>query len=196
MNKMLLDLPTQLETDRLIVRCYQAGDGAMYCQAGQRNREHLQRYEADNCILGPRTEEEAEILVRELAVDFAARGHFFFGIFEKATGAFAGQVYVGPVSWDTPEFEIGYIADVDHEGRGYVTEAVKAVLGFIFADLRAHRASIHCGETNLRSLRVAERCGFTLEGHTREDHRTPDGALEGSMHYGMLREEYEKKTEW
>ncbi len=192
MHKILLNLPTQIETERLCLRCYQAGDGAMYCQAGQRNREHLQRYEAGNVMLEARTEEQGEIIVRELALDWAARRHFFWGVFEKSTGIFVAQVYVGPVSWEIPEFEIGYIADVDHQGRGYISEAVKAVLRFIFEDLHAHRASIHCSDTNIRSQRVAERCGFTLEGHTREDHRNSDGTLDGSLHYGLLRAEYER----
>ena len=30
MNQLLLDIPTHFETKRLIIRCYQAGDGPMY----------------------------------------------------------------------------------------------------------------------------------------------------------------------
>ena len=41
MNKMLLDIPTRFETERLIVRCYEAGDGPMYYAVGARNREHF-----------------------------------------------------------------------------------------------------------------------------------------------------------
>jgi hypothetical protein len=44
MHKLLLDIPTRIETERLYLRPYQAGDGAMYYQVGQRNREHLSRY--------------------------------------------------------------------------------------------------------------------------------------------------------
>ena len=187
MNKMLLDLPDHLETTRLHLRCYQPGDGAMYYAASQRNREHLQRFEAGNPLLELHSAEEGEILVRELAVEWAARRHFFWGAFEKSSGAFVGQVYVGPVNWETPEFEVGYIADVDQQGKGYVTEAVRAVLNFIINDLRAHRVSLHCSEENSRSQRVAERCGFILEGRTREGHRAPDGHLENSLQYGLLR---------
>ena len=197
MHKMLLNLPTQLETARLRVRCYQPGDGAAYYQAAQRNREHLQRFESGNPMRDLQSAEEAEIFIRELAAEWAARRCFFWGAFEKtpgdlaasnpAAGDFVAQIYVGVVSWDTPEFEVGYIADVAHQGKGYVTEAVQAVLRSLFADFQAHRVSIHCSEENTRSLRVAERCGFVLEGRTREDHRAPDGHLENSLHYGLLR---------
>ena len=36
-------------------------------------------------------------------------------------------------------------------------------------------------DTNARSARVAERCGFRLEGRVREDHRQPDGSLTGTF---------------
>ena len=45
----------------------------MYYAVGQKNRQHLQRYEADNAILSAKNEPEAEALVQELAADWAAR---------------------------------------------------------------------------------------------------------------------------
>jgi RimJ/RimL family protein N-acetyltransferase len=191
MNKMLLEIPTRIQTERLILRCYEAGDGAWYYSAGQKNRAHLEQFESDNAILSAHTEEEAEVIIREMAAAWVARNCFFLGAFEKQTAQFVGQVYIGPVNWELPEFEIGYIADVDHEGKGYVTEAVKAVLRVLFEDLGAHRVRIQCGDTNLRSHRVAERCGFTLEGHIRETKRASDGTYSGDLFYGMLKDEYE-----
>ena len=41
MHKMLLEIPTRIETERLYLRPYQAGDGAMLYAIGKRNREHL-----------------------------------------------------------------------------------------------------------------------------------------------------------
>jgi len=45
MHRLLLNLPTRLETDRLLLRPYAAGDGDWYYAASLRNREHLSRYE-------------------------------------------------------------------------------------------------------------------------------------------------------
>ncbi len=191
MHQLLLDLPTRMETERLVLRSYAPGDGLLLYQVGERNRAHLQRYESGNSLSGLHSVEEGELLARELALDFAARKYFLWGVFEKTSGAFVAQVYIGPVDWAVPDFEIGYIADCEHEGKGYVTEAVQAALAFIFKDLHAHRASLHTADTNTRSQRVAERCGFTLEGHTREDHPAPGGTLDSSLHYGLLRGEWE-----
>ena len=182
--------PIRFESQRIILRPYQAGDGEMYFAAGQRNRQHLQRYEAENVLLSPKSEQEAEALVQELAADWAAGNCYFLGAWDKTTGEFVAQVYIGVVNRDTPEFEIGYIADVDHEGQGYVTEAVKTALGFVFDHLHAHRVSLRCDTSNMRSQRLAERCGFTREGLLRQVRRQPDGSFSDALIYGLLRGEW------
>jgi hypothetical protein len=190
MNKMLLDLPTCFETERLIVRCYEAGDGPIVYAVGARNRAHLQRNESGNVILTAKTAQEAEILVRELHADWVGRNCFFMGAFDKLTREFVAQIYVGVVNWGLPEFAVGYFVDKEHQGRGFVTEAVRATLRFIFEHLRAHRVRLETNETNTRSRRVAERCGFVQERLVRESRRNPDGTFSGDVMYGLLRSEY------
>jgi len=191
MHKMLLDIPTRIETERLYLRCYAPGDGPWYYAMSQKNREHLACYESGNVVMTIKTEEDAEIAVRDLAADWVARNCFFMGAFDKRTDEFVAQIYVGPVNWELPEFAIGYFADVDHEGRGYVTEAVRAALEFIFEYLKAHRVRLECDDTNVRSIRVAERCGMVQEAHFRENKRNPDGTLSGTLCFGLLRSEFE-----
>ena len=193
MHKLLLVLPERLETKRLILRPFQAGDGQAYFDVCQRNRDHLMPYEVGNPALSVQTVEEAEILVRQFAVDWMARDAFFFGAWERSTSGFIAQIYVGPVNWELPEFEIGYFVDYPCEGRGYVTEALKAVVDFCFAHLQAQRLSIQCNETNVRSWKVAERCGFRREGHLQQKHPDilcEDGTFSGDYVYGLLRADW------
>lgn len=192
MQKVLLNVPTRIETKRLFLRCYEPGDGQWYYAMSQRNRSHLMRYEAGNVAMSIASQEEAEILMRELVAEWVARDRFFMGVFHKATGDFVAQIYVGPVNWDLPEFEIGYFADVDHAGQGFVTEAVKAALRFIFEHLKAHRVRIQCDDTNVRSIRVAERCGFVREGHFRENKKNANGTFAGTLYFGLLKSEFEQ----
>lgn len=56
--------------------------------------------------------------------------------------------------------------------------------------LQAHRVRLHTSDTNLPSQRVAERCGFKLEGHIRQNKRDPDGTLSGDLYYRLLKSEY------
>ncbi len=195
MHKLLLDLPDHFETARLILRPYRAGDGLAYYQVCHNNRGHLLPFEAGNPALSVHTVEDAEILMRQFAVAWAARDAFFLGAWERLTGAFVAQIYVGVVDWELPEFEIGYFVDQAHEGQGYVTEAVRVALKFAFEHLGAHRVRLECNETNVRSWRVAERCGFVHEGYLRQTKKhlkRDDGAFSGDFIYGMLREEFER----
>jgi RimJ/RimL family protein N-acetyltransferase len=191
-NKMLLEVPTFYNTRRLHVRSYEPGDGDWYYAVGQKNHAHLERFESGNVIFALRSVEEAEVAVREMQADFIARKCFFFGAFEK--NRFVAQIYIGVVSWELPEFEVGYFVDRDYEGQGYVSEAVRGALSFTFQHLLAQRVRITCDETNLRSRRVADRCNFTLEAHFRENKRHPDGTLSGTMVYGLLHSEFISQT--
>lgn len=190
MNKFMLTIPDRIETERLYLRSYKAGDGPMYFSAGKRNRDHLSKYESDNVLMHLKDIDHAEAVVRELAADWIARNYFFIGIFEKSTDEWSGQVYVEPTSWDLPEFAIGFVADINSEGKGYITEAVNGVLGLLFGDIGAQRVKSDCNENNIRSWRLLERCGFTREGHLRENRRNADGSFHGDFLYGLLRWEY------
>jgi ribosomal-protein-serine acetyltransferase len=195
MKKMHPEFPQQFESERLILRCYRPGDGKWYYAMSLRNQAHLRRYESDNVACDLSSEDAAERLVQELANEWTKGSCFFMGAFDKNTGEFAAQIYVGPVDWKLPEFQIGYFADVDHEGRGYVTEAVKATLKVIFTRLNAHRVRLECNESNQRSIRVAERSHMTREGILRENKCNPDGTYSNSLIYGLLKSEYQENFE-
>ena len=193
MRKTLVAIPEKIETERLLMRPYQAGDGPMYYAASLRNRDHLAAYEFGNVLMHIKDEIHAEDIVCDLAADWRDRNCFFIGIFKKSSGEWVGQVYVGPTNWELPEFVIGFIADVNHQRKGYISEAVLGILGMLFTDLSAHRVKSDCNQANERSWRLLERCGFQREGHLRENKRCPDGTYQGDYLYGMLRSEFIKR---
>ena len=184
------DIPRRLETERLYLRCYAEGDGRWYYAMSRQNLTHLSRYESENPVMAIKSEQEAEEVVRSFALQWAEGRNYFLGAFDRMTGEFVGQVYVGLVSWELPEFQIGYFVDTAHEGRGYVTEAVKAAMQFVFQHLHAFRVRLECDDTNVRSMRVAERCGLVREGHLRQNKKNRDGTFSGTMIYSLLKSEF------
>lgn len=190
MHPLLLSIPTQFETERLLLRSYQPGDGRWYYDMSQRNKPHLAQYESGNALMQIQSQEEAEVVVREFAASWAMRKAFFLGAFLKGSQEFMAQIYIGVVSWELPEFELGYFADVAQQGKGYVSEAANGALCFLFEHLNAHRVRLECDDTNIRSSRVAERCGMIREAHFRENKKNRDGSFSGTYHYGLLRREF------
>lgn len=170
--------PLQLETKRLILRPYSEDDAMWYYKMSLRNRSHLQRYESGNVVMSLTSETHTRKTLGKLATYWNEGTCYFVGAFAKATSEFVAQVYVGPFNRKPVEFIIGYIADCMHEGRGYVTEAITATVASIFDHLGADQVRIHCDETNERSRRVAERCGFRLEKMFPEEKQGADGALQ------------------
>lgn len=182
--------PLIIETDGLFLRPYREGDESWYFEMSQRNHDHLKRYESQNPAMTIKTEEDAKGMISDLANDWKECTHFFMPVFLKSTKEFVAQVYIGPVSWDLPEFSIGYFVDVAHEGRGYVTEAVNAVVRTLFESFNAQRLRIETDDTNVRSISVAERCGFIQEGHIRENKKNPDRTYSGTLYFGLLKREF------
>lgn len=60
------------------------------------------------------------------------------------------------------------IGDRKFRGKGYGSEAVKALCGFAFSQLRLHRISVRVLEFNEPAFHMFKKCGFTHEGTQRE----------------------------
>ncbi len=110
-------LPTVIETSRLILRSYREGDEHWYFEMSHRNRAHLKKYEPDNPASEIKTEEDAKKTIAYFVNAWKKRTQFFIGVFLKESEQFVAQIYIGSVNQSVPEFGIGYIADVDHEGE-------------------------------------------------------------------------------
>ncbi|MFN2419482.1 MAG: GNAT family N-acetyltransferase [Candidatus Limnocylindria bacterium] len=83
-------------------------------------------------------------------------------------GEVAGHIdFFRPVSyWDA--FELSYqLYDDRHAGKGYVTEAVQLLADYLFATKKEHRIHLVIVPGNAASRRIAEKCGFVLEGTVR-----------------------------
>ncbi len=83
-------------------------------------------------------------------------------------GELAGHVeFFMPVAyWDG--YELSYqVYDAKFSGRGYVTEAVQLMVDYLFATKKRHRIHLVIVPENGASRRIAEKCGFVLEGTAR-----------------------------
>ena len=68
--------------------------------------------------------------------------------------------------WDA--YELSYqLYDRADAGKGYTTEAVQLLVDYLFATKQRHRLQLVIVPENAASRRVAEKCGFTLEGTLR-----------------------------
>jgi RimJ/RimL family protein N-acetyltransferase len=102
-------------------------------------------------------------------------------------GEVAGHVeFFRPVSyWDA--FELSYQLYADqYAGRGFVTEAVQLLVDYLFGTKKEHRIQLVIVGENVASRRIAEKCGFVLEGTARGAFFN-DGRNQDVLMYSLLR---------
>lgn len=85
---------------------------------------------------------------------------------------------------------LGYRLDEVEEGKGYMTEALQAVIGYAFQELKLHRIEANIMPHNAASFRVVEKLGFTSEGLARK-YLKINGKWEDHVHMVLLNEEIE-----
>ena len=132
--------------------------------------------------------EESREIIEELFIP-----HDVWAIREKASDKVIGSIGLEPDRRreNVRSREMGYSLAKESWGKGYMTEAAKAVIDYAFRDLDLVVLAICTGPANRRSQRVIEKCGFKFEGIQRKGYHIYDGTDRDNLVYSMLREEWE-----
>ena len=188
---MHTDVPLELRTPRLLLRCYQEADAAEFLQLLLTNKKRLSLAFPSRVAMN-RKIENAAYFVRLMRADWQSKRVFEFGIWLLDTNQYIGDIALKNFEKRVPKAEIGYYVDSTAEGKGIATEALQAVTKFGFDHLGMNKISIKMPVQNQRSYRLAERCGYVREGLLRRDFRSDDetGLLD-VYYYGMTRDDYQ-----
>jgi ribosomal-protein-serine acetyltransferase len=192
-----VELPSEILTERLVLRPYRAEDAPAYLDVCRRNRDHLSPFEAGNPARRVESLEEASALLARFEADWWAGRAYFLGAWDRQGSGFVAQIYVGvPARPPHPlALEVGYFVDGEHEGKGFVAEATRGVLRVAFERLGVEEVRLECNELNARSRRVAERCDFRLvdtRPRTHPDLPLSDGTPSGDLLYRLTRSEWSR----
>jgi RimJ/RimL family protein N-acetyltransferase len=168
------DVPQQIETERLLIRCPHPGDGKALFNAIMVSKKHLSDWLTwaswPNLSL-----KRAEASVLRNRDRYLKGEDMTMFIFLKESNILIGGSGLHNPDWKVPKFEIGYWQHIDFGGQGYMTEAVNAIAELAFSRLEAKRLQLECYPHNERSIGVAQRCGFCLEARLanyRRHHQT------------------------
>jgi RimJ/RimL family protein N-acetyltransferase len=83
---------------------------------------------------------------------------------ENETGAVIGEAGLYPMNGVGPDIELGYALGTPWWGRGYATEAARAILHAAFENLGVERVVAVAKRENTGSLHVLDKLGFRMEG--------------------------------
>ncbi|MEO8808535.1 MAG: GNAT family protein [Burkholderiaceae bacterium] len=188
-DPLLIHVPERIVTERLIIRCPEPGDGAVLNAAVCDSLDALRPYVPWAGSVP--TLADSEAVCRKAQARFRLREDLMMLIFERAVGDVEGELLGGTgmhrMDWKARRFEIGYWRRGGREGRGIASEAVHTLTRLAFDELQAQRVELRIDDLNQPSWRVAERCGFTLEGVMRRESVAPDGKLRDMRVYSKVR---------
>ncbi|WP_186576059.1 GNAT family N-acetyltransferase [Aquibacillus kalidii] len=173
MDPLLLNIPTQLETNRLILRAPSAsGDGKIVNEAIVDSINELKLWLPFAQTLP--SVEETERSARIAYINYLKRESFRYLIFHKETEDFIGITSYETVDWDIPKSEIGYWIATKFSGNGYMTEAIEKLTQFGLKQLGFKRIEIRCDPENSKSRSIPQRLGYDLEGILKNDDKSAD----------------------
>ncbi len=158
--------PADLRTDRLILRRWLPGDRERFA-AMTANPEEMKYFK------GPWSRAESDRMVDRLEAHFTKHGYGYWAVEIPGVTSFGGVIGLAIPHIElhfTPCVEIGWRIGIEYWGRGYATEGARAALQFGFDELGLREIVSFATSTNLPSIRVMERLGFTRHPEDDFDH--------------------------
>ncbi|WP_166904804.1 GNAT family N-acetyltransferase [Mycobacterium sp. DL440] len=153
---------THIEAERVHLRMGRDDDaeGLIETQADERVRRFLG---------GPRAEADVRAVVAAAGAPTLLAADGCYVVADKESDAMLGMVTLSRRSPDLPghvqergdELELSYVFRAHAWGRGYATEAARALLRCAAQQLADHPIVIITQSANLAALRLADRLGFT-----------------------------------
>lgn len=182
--------PDQIETDRLILRRFHRRDVSSLEESVRSSLADLNEwlpwahldYTRDDAVAFVR--DSVQAWREEKAFDFAIRPR-------EDPDHHLGNISIWQTSRTGRIGEIGYWIRTDLTGRGYATEATRALMRAGFELLGLHKITLRIAVGNRGSERVAEKLGFTPEGLLREELLIRGNWMDHTL-YSMLEGEFRR----
>ena len=163
------EIMNPLETERLLLRNFQAGDcKALHAMIVEYERSDLAVYDQP----WPTAAEEIKKIT-----DWFAKGDQIIAVCLKHSGQFIGFVALNPeTATSHTKFNLGYIFVQNYRGRGFAFEACQASLEHAFQELQADEVISGTAAVNTASCKLLEKLGFRkCAENLAFFHKTPDG---------------------
>lgn len=188
MNGPIIARPAyRIETQRLVIRCWEPKDAALLQEAAAVSKEHLlpfMPWAADE----PQTVEQKVSLMRRFRGLFDRGEDYVYGIFNQDESRAVGGTGLH-TRLEGNALEIGYWLHKDFINRGYITESTAALTKVSFEIYHVDRVEIHCSVENLASAAVPRKLGYVHEA-TRRRLGQASGRSTDSMVWTLFADEY------
>lgn len=173
----------ELETDRLILRKFKLSDAtAMYNNWA--SDDEVTKY-----LTWP-THENLEVsksVLKEWVDSYAKDNYYQWAIVLNENGNEPiGSISVVHMNEEIDMVHIGYCIGKKWWHRGITSEALKAVMDFLFDVVNCNRIELRYDPRNVNSGKVMKKCGLKYEGTLRSSDINNQGICD-ACYYGLLK---------
>ncbi|MDH5720346.1 MAG: GNAT family N-acetyltransferase [Spirochaetia bacterium] len=169
----------EIVTERLRLRKIKLSDAkSMFLYAANKETTRYMGWQTHNSI------EETNEYLKSIMPLYKTKKYYDWAIELKENGKMIGTCGFVNVQTNKEFAEIGYIIHQDYHKKGYGTEAVQSLIEFGFKTLRLTKIYARIYKENKISIRLAKKCGFTLEVQP-EHPLTKDHICSGALSYSI-----------
>ena len=188
MNGPVIAKPAyRIETERLVIRCWDPKDAALMQAATAESKEHLLPF-MPWAVDEPQTVEQKVELARRFRGAFDRSEDFVYGIFNRnESRALGGTGLHTRIKGNA--FEIGYWLHKDYLNQGLITESTAALTKLAFELYLVEHMEIHCSVENHASAAVPRKLGYTHEA-TRRGMGYANGKTTDAMIWTLFADAY------
>lgn len=180
-----------IETERLKLRKFNEND---YRNAYKNwtSRDNVSRYMPWKTH---KNEIETKKIIDEWIRCYKNNDYYNWVIELKETKEVIGNISIPRKNDDIFCCEVGYCLSDDYWNNGIMTEALKAVINYMFNEINYNRIECTHKIMNLSSGKVMKKSGMRYEGTLREKSKTNTNELVDIMIYSILRKEYNNEVQ-
>jgi len=175
----------QIHTDRLLLRPIQKQDAAAVFD--YRCDALTNQYQS----WIPETVDDVDDFIKNRVCPLAnCPGTWHQLVIEKKDDSIIlGDIGIHFVDQESQQVELGITLGKKYQGKGFATEAMSAVIDFLFTELNKHRITTSIDPQNTNSVNLVRRLGFRQEAHFREG-ILMNGIWVDDLVFALLRNEW------
>lgn len=179
--------PVTLQTDRLTLRFLHASDTqALYTIHSD---PVVMRYFSGAAWTDPA---QGDAVIASALDGYGNGSSMPLALILRDTGNLIGTIKPHAFHAQNRRCEIGYALASAHWGHGYLSEAMRATLDYLFKEMNMNRIEADIDPRNLASAKLLLRMGFQKEG-TMPERWIVNGEICDTEYYGLLRRGWEAR---
>jgi RimJ/RimL family protein N-acetyltransferase len=172
--------------DHYTIRLATEQDAGKFFRIVEENRKRLEDFFAGT-VSKTKTLTDTEAFMKERMKLMSEKKYFPFLVIDNETERVVGFIDVKNIDWNIPKAELGCFLDANYTTLGLSKKALSMVIAHLFAEYKFEKLFLRTHQQNTAARRLAEGCGFEVEGIIRKDYKTTSGEVIDLVYYGLLK---------